>query len=318
MRYSPLAVILCASQGIAAPIVMTDIAPIQGITAAVMGDLGQPDVLVPQGADAHGYALRPSDAARLNDADVMIWVGAGLTPWLEKSVTTLGGSAAVLELLDTSGWTPRAIAKADDHEDDGHDNHADHDNNDDHDSHDDHSDHDTHDHGDIDPHAWLNPSVAAVWADHIAAALSTADPDNADTYAANARAFGQQLEDLDAKITTALAPYDGTPLIWPHDAYGYFADAFPVASAGSIADASARQPGPAHIAELRDIVAEQSVGCVLTDAEIGPKWATLVRDGSTAGTAAIDPLGADAPMGADHYTALMTNLATAIATCQAN
>ncbi len=344
MRFTSLAFIAAATQAQAAPTVVTDIGPVQGIVAAVMGEVGTPDVLIPAGVDAHDYTMRPSDAARLNDADVVIWVGEGMTPWLEKSVTTLGSSALVLELLDTSGWVKRATSEAghedhdddhdehkdhdddhedhgedhDDHEDhDGHDDHDEHkDHDDDHDDHEDHDDHAGHDHGDVDPHAWLDPTVAAVWAGHVADTLAQADPANAQTYADNAAKFGAELDDTSKQIKSALASYDGAALIWPHDAYGYFAQAFDINSAGSIADASARDPGPAHIAELRDIVRDQDVSCVLTDHEIGEKWATLVRDGSSAGTGYLDPLGAAAPAGAGHYTALITDLAAAITGCQ--
>ncbi len=320
MRPIAAALTVLASPAVAAPNVVTDIAPINGIASIVMGDLGTPEVLIPLGADAHDYALRPSDAGRLANADLVIWVGEGLTPWLLKSMETLGDDATNLELLDTDGWEKRDISKSqDDHDDhDDHDEHKDdkdhtdhegHDDHKDHDDHEEHDDHAGHDHGDVDPHAWLSPTVAAVWANHIATALGETDPENAQTYADNAAAFGLQMDDLMADLSAQMTAYEGKTVIWPHDAYGYFADAFGIMTAGNIAGINAADPGPAHIAELREHMSEDNVGCVLADTEIGPSWADLVREGTDAKT------GMLAPIGDGDYVATIEGMAATIATC---
>jgi zinc transport system substrate-binding protein len=303
MRPIATALTVLAGPAVAAPSVVTDIAPINGIASIVMGDLGTPEALIPPGADAHDYALRPSDAGRLANADLVIWVGEGLTPWLLKSMETLGDDATILELLDTDGWEKRDTSKSEDdhHDQEGHDNHK---------GHDDHEDHDDHaDHGDVDPHAWLSPTVAAVWAMHIATALGEADTENAQTYTDNAAAFGLQMDDLMADLSAQLAAFEGATVIWPHDAYGYFADAFRITTAGNIAGINAADPGPAHITELREHMADDNVTCVLADTEIGPSWADLVREGTDAKT------GILAPIGNGDYVATIEGMATTIAAC---
>lgn len=82
------------------PRVAVDIAPVHSIVAAVMGDLGQPDLIVPPGASPHGYSLRPSEARALDQADLVVWVGHGLTPWLEGPVDALGAGADKIELME--------------------------------------------------------------------------------------------------------------------------------------------------------------------------------------------------------------------------
>jgi len=59
--------------------VVTDIAPIHSITAEIMGDTGTPTLLLPANADAHHFQFRPSDAAALQNADVVVMVGDTLT-----------------------------------------------------------------------------------------------------------------------------------------------------------------------------------------------------------------------------------------------
>lgn len=156
------------------PKVATDIAPVHSLVAQVMGDLGTPDLILPPGASPHGYAMRPSEAAAISRADLVVWVGEALTPWLERPVENLGNSAAKIELLSVEGTLVLegredavfAAAEHDEHgheghghDDHGHDEdhgaHEDHDahaDHDDHSAHKDHDDHTGHDHSDHDDH----------------------------------------------------------------------------------------------------------------------------------------------------------------------
>ena len=85
------------------PRVAVDIAPLHSIVASVMGSLGTPDLVVPPGASPHGYSMRPSEARALDRADVIVWVGPTLTPWLEGPVETLGAGAASISVLNVQG-----------------------------------------------------------------------------------------------------------------------------------------------------------------------------------------------------------------------
>ncbi len=272
-----------AAQVHAAPNVVVDIAPLHGLVSDVMAGVALPTLLLPPHADAHSYAMRPSDAQALADATVVIWVGAGLTPWLEAPLQTLTPNAAHLALLDTDGWTPREI--------------------------------EGHGHGEVDPHAWLDPKIAAVWVGHIEKMLAGIDPENAASYAENADALRGELAALDAMILTDLAELRDRPLIWPHAAYGYFQDAYGLTSAGAISETDAAPAGPQHIAELRDLVVAGRAVCVLSDAEVSAPLLAVVRGDTDVNTARIDPIGAGITAGAGQYQALLTQMSQSIAGC---
>jgi len=85
------------------PKVVSDIAPVQSLVARVMQGLGVPDLIVTAGSSPHGFALRPSQARRLQAADLVVWIGPELTPWLVKPIGTLAGKAEVLALLQVPG-----------------------------------------------------------------------------------------------------------------------------------------------------------------------------------------------------------------------
>ncbi len=143
------------------PNVAVDIAPVHSLVARVMEGVGTPELIIPAGASPHEYSLRPSEAAALQDADLVFWMGEDLAPWLENAVDTLADDADVTELLHADGtmlldFRENALFEAHAHGDDDHDDHDhdheehgddDHDHGHDHEEHaeDEHS-HDDHDH----------------------------------------------------------------------------------------------------------------------------------------------------------------------------
>ncbi len=297
--------------------VVADTIPVHSLVAQVMGDLGAPDLLLPPGVSVHDYQMRPSDAARLAGARVVIWTGAGLTPWLADPVETLAPGALHLELLATDGWQALPL-RNDAAFDDGHDHangteshtgHSDHDNADDHDHADDHTGVAT------DPHAWLSPAVAAVWLDHIAATLAEADPAHGATYRANAAAAAARLAALQTALAAQLAPLSGSAFVVPHDAYQYFETAFALPAAGTVALSDAAAPGPAHVAALRDRVAAGDIACILTDPQTNPDWTAILTEAGLARTARVDADGTDIPPGPDAHAAILTGIAAALAAC---
>jgi len=149
--------VLMASPALAdVPRVAVDIAPIHSLVARVMDGVGVPDLIMAAGASPHSYSLRPSEASALQEADLVVWMGADLTPWLEGAIGTLADDAQVISLLAAQGTTllpfrEGALFEAHSHGDDdhGHDHDEAHDHDHGHDDHphDDHS-HDDHSHDD--------------------------------------------------------------------------------------------------------------------------------------------------------------------------
>lgn len=308
------------------PSVAVDIAPVHALVARVMDGVGTPDLVIPAGASPHSYSLRPSQAAALQNADLVFWLGEDLTPWLEDALATLAEDAAITTLLDLDetellDFREGALFEAHDYDDDDH-AHGDDDHSHDKDDHghgdDDHAHGDDdhgHDHGDHDPHAWLSPDNASAWLNVIAARLSAADPDNAGAYFANAAAGRAEIEALKAEVSEILDPVRGQSFVVFHDAYQYFENAFDLFASGAISLSDASDPSPARIAEIQDRVRDEAIGCVLAEPQFNPDLVAVVLDGTDAGTAVVDPLGADLDPGPALYAQMMRNLASALAAC---
>lgn len=144
---SVVGVLLSGTAMAEVPRVAVDIAPIHSLVARVMDGVGEPGLILQPGASPHEYNLRPSEAALLQEADVVVWVGPDLTPWMQDAVETLAGGAAQLTLMEAEGtillpFREGALFEAHVHgeDDHGHDDHG----HDEH-GHDEHG-HDAHGH----------------------------------------------------------------------------------------------------------------------------------------------------------------------------
>lgn len=297
----------------AAPDVVTDIPPVHALVSQVMGDLATPTLLLTKGASEHDFQLRPSQAAALADAELVVWIGPELTPWLDRALTGLG-AAQTLPLLDAPETMRRMFSADGAHM---HDDHADHAGEEEHAGHDDHADHADEDaHSGTDPHAWLDPANAKVWLALIAAKLGELDPANAATYTANATAAQTRIDELDARIAAQFAPVKDRPIVVYHDAYGYLAAHYGLQIFGSVALGDATAPGAAKLSALQTALQQDKATCLFPEAQHDPTLAEQLASGTSLRLGApLDPVGSTLTPGPDAYDALMTGLATAITDC---
>jgi zinc transport system substrate-binding protein len=311
------------------PSVVTDIPPVHSLAAMVLGDLGSPVLLLDQGADAHDFQLRPSQAQAVAGAGLVVWMGPEISPWLDRVIDGLGSDAPQLALLAVEGTALRSYDAADeehghDHaeakDDHGHDHdHAEakegHDHGHDHDHAEAESGHDhghghDHDHSGTDPHAWLDPGNAALWVDALAAELGRLDPANAAAYAANAAAARDRIAAAEAAAAARLEGLLDRPVIVNHDAYGYFAGHFGLISVAHIAGGDAASPGAAALRDLIAAAQDKGAACVFPEANHDPGMAEQVAADTGARLGgALDPEGSGLTPGPDLYPALVTGLA---------
>lgn len=284
------------------PQVAVDVAPVHSLVARVMQGVGTPALIVRPGASPHGYAMRPSEATALERADLVIWVGEALTPWLEGGIKTLAARARVIELLGARetrvldlregvAFGPPGDGTAqDDHDHDGHDHHG------------------------VDPHAWLDPENARRWLGLMADELAEIDPEHAVQYARNATEAQAELDVLMAEIEADIAPIKDARFLVYHDAYQYFEVWSDLAASGSIALGDAASPGPARVAALRDMARAEDIACVFSEPQFDPRLVTRVF-GDVAGHGVLDPMANDHAPGPDLYPDLMRAMARALLAC---
>lgn len=282
MRMAAILAVVMVSPAVAeVPRVVTDFGPVQSLVMDVMGDLGAPTMLLEGGSDPHDFQLRPSQAAGLEQADLVIWVGPELMPGLGEAVVTLASGAQVVALLHDGGGTQRPFEE-----------------------------------GGIDPHAWLDPTNGMAWAGRIAAALGRADPANAATYATNAAAVQARLTALDAEIAAQLAPVQALPFVVYHDALGYFTDHYGLNVAGAIELADGSAPSAARLTEIRALFTATQPLCVFPETGRDPKFIAALSEGTTVRIGAAHDLEfIERPAGPGQYEVMLREIGEGIASC---
>jgi zinc transport system substrate-binding protein len=284
--------------------VIASIKPIHSLVAAVMKGAGEPALIVEGAGSPHTYSLKPSQAAALQDADVVFWVGEELEAFLQKPIETIGTHTKAVELIQAPGLETLPLREGGTFEPHQHDGEE-------------HAHEEGHDHGhdEIDMHAWLDPQNAKALANEIASTLGKADPANAALYKANADNLDMKLDVLTDEITTSLAPVSGKGFIVFHDGYQYFEHRFGLSAAGSITIAPEVMPGAERLTQIRAKVKELGATCVFAEPQFEPKLVSVAIEGTDARSAMLDPLGATLQPGPDLYFDLLHAMANSIRSC---
>ena len=320
------------ASGQAAPDVVASVKPVHSLVAAVMKGVGEPALIVEGAGSPHTYSLKPSQARRLQDADIVFWVGHELEAFLEKPIETIGDKAKVVELTDAHGLVKLPLREggafeAHEHHDEEHagGEHAGHDHTG-HDHDDDHEkagekhahEHDEHEHGEFDAHLWLDPENAKAMLHEIEETLSAADPGNAATYAANAANASADIDALVKEVDTTLTPVRGKGYVVFHDAYQYFEKRFDIPASGSITVSPEVMPGAERVSEIRARIGELGATCVFAEPQFEPKLISVVIEGTAAKSGILDPLGSSLKDGPDLYAELIRGMATSLRDCLAD
>jgi zinc transport system substrate-binding protein len=284
--------LLAALPAKAAPDVLATIKPVHSLVAAVMEGVGTPDLLIGGAGSPHSYALKPSDAFKIERAALIFEIGPDVETYLTQPLATLGshGRVVALERAPDVRLLPArrgGLWQADSED------------------------------GPNDPHSWLDPENAVAMTDAIAAALAQTDPGHAAAYRANAARETATLAALDKELAANLAPLRERPYLVFHDAYRYFEARYGLDAAGAVTVGPDRPVGPRRVEELRQAIARQHISCLFLEADIPPKLADTLAEGNALKTGELDEVGARLTPGPGLYPALLRGIAHALTQCLA-
>ena len=307
--------------------VVASIKPIHSLVSYLMDGVSKPSLIVDGYASPHGFALKPSHAKMLQEADIIFWVGEDLENFLEKPLTSIAKKAEKIELMEAHGLNKLKFRERnifddhDDHHDDhGHkkkDDHDDHGHDEDghkkKDDHDDHDDHEGHHHGEFDPHIWLDPINAKIILNEMVEHLIENDAKNASTYKSNLDKALKDIDKLTMEVMTELS--QSTSSIVFHDAYQYFEKRFNVNVLGAFTVNTDVMPGAEQLAEIREIIEHDKVSCIFSEPQFNPDIINAVAKDMDIKTGVLDPLGATLNPGKDLYFDLIKNMSKSFKGC---
>lgn len=276
--------------------VLASVRPLGFIAAAIADGVMPTEVLLPDGASPHDFALRPSDIQRMRTADLVVWVGPEMEAFMTKSVAQLPPNRQV-EIAALPAVKPMLIKGSDDDE---HDH--------------DHDDGDHH-HGEYNMHVWLSPEIARETAIVIHNKLVQLVPQKKQQLDANLSHFEETLTKADKNLGSILQPVQGKGYFVFHDAYGYFEKHFGLSPLGHFTINPEIQPGAQRLHLIRTQLVEQKATCVFAEPQFRPAVITAVAQGTKVRMGTLDPLGSGIELGADSYVNFLSQLTNQYLSC---
>ncbi|MET0004557.1 MAG: zinc ABC transporter substrate-binding protein [Candidatus Thiodiazotropha sp.] len=298
--------VLCSLAGNAhgALNVVVSLKPVHSLLASLMQDVAEPRLLLDDSQSPHGMSLKPSQIRMLNEADLIVWVGASLEPALSHLLQRQSFEAPILSLLETPDLHLLPIRNRREWRSHGH----------------------SHDHNDshpdqavisamLDNHIWLSPENAAAMVRHLTQKLIELDNAHSAAYRKNSRELLNRLNTFDNVIRTRLKPVANTPYIVFHDAYQYFEAHYGMHTVGTVNITPDQLSGARHIHRLRQTIEQRGARCLFTEPQFEPKLAHTLVEGLAVKIGELDPLGEQLPPGPDCYFSLMRGLADNLLNC---
>lgn len=241
--------------------IVASIKPLALMVEEIAGEHVEVTVLVRPGQTPHDFAFKVSDRQRLLQADLLVWVGPALEPYLaglahEREQVSM---AAVVDIADTHHH--------------GHDNNHEHGN----------------DHGHADQHLWLNPAYGKAMVTAIADALARLDPQHAALYQHNAERIGQQL--LAIPVTPATQGNAATERRYAivHQAFDHFLDYFPYSRPMMLTPVPEVSPGARQLWQASQQL--QSGDCLMVESKSPGKWVQTFAERNDLQLKLIDIMG---------------------------
>ncbi|MDH2066179.1 zinc ABC transporter substrate-binding protein ZnuA [Pantoea sp. GD03673] len=283
--------------------VVASLKPVGFIAAAIADGITPVEVLLPDGASEHDYALRPSDAKRLKNADLVVWVGPEMEAFMAKSAAELPAQKN-LAMVNIDGVKPLLISGGEDEDEHAADKSEEHD-----------ADAHHHHHGEFNMHLWLSPEIARKTAVAIHGKLLELMPQDKAKLDANLQQFEVALADTDKRVSAQLAPVRNKGYFVFHDAYTYFEKHYGLSPAGHFTVNPEIQPGAQRLHQIRTQLVEQKAVCVFAEPQFRPAVIDAVSRGTQVRKGTLDPLGTDISLAKDSYVKFLSQLSSQYESC---
>ena len=219
--------------------IVTSVAPITNIVQNIGGEKINLIGLVPEGVNSHTFDLVPSDAIKINNADLIIIDGLNLETEIEEIANNAIAKNSKIHLLKLGDNT---VDKADWIFDFSFPKEK----------------------GDPNPHLWLNVDYAIKFANLTRDKLIEIDPSNSKYYTENSKKYTKLLKQLDNGIKKSIMtiPPENRKLITYHDSWAYFAPRYNITVIGAIQPSDFGEPSAKDVADLIDQVRAEKVPAI--------------------------------------------------------
>ena len=270
--------------------IVASLYPLAYFTERVGGDGVDVTLLIEPGVETHDFEPTTGDLKKMRSADLVIYSGeafgsAGFEAWVNRATDSLGDDAPAAvgaSTLDRERLLPPAA--------DGHDT------------------------SQLDPHVWLDPTLAADQVRKIETALAAVDPESAAAYRRRAKTLIGELNSLDLEFRSVLGSCRTDVFVTSHNAYSYLAERYGLDQLAIAGTSPEAEPGPGTLAEISDRMQGLGLRHVLTEPIISPRLAQTIAEETAAEVLTLHPLEnltpAEAERGDTYFSLMRSNLET--------
>ncbi|MSQ14997.1 MAG: zinc ABC transporter substrate-binding protein [Dehalococcoidia bacterium] len=247
--------------------VMTSFYPLQEVAQRVGGDRVSAVNLTAAGGEPHDLELTPKDIERLRKSQLLVYIGGGFQPALEKAIEAV--KSPNLTILDVIEGTPLMEGQA---EDDGG------------------GDQKPAEEARMDPHVWLDPTRMQTFVTKLKDALIKIDPDGRSAYEANAKAYQNTLASLDQEYRSGLKSCRKREIVTSHAAFAYLAQQYGLEQISITGINPESEPSPQHLQEVVKLTKERGVRIIFFETLVDPKVADTIAREVGAKTMVLNPI----------------------------
>jgi zinc/manganese transport system substrate-binding protein len=274
------------------------------IARTVGGDLVDvTSIISDPSQDPHSYEADARTQLAVSKADVVVENGGGYDSFVDTMVDASGTDATVIDAVDVSGLDPEA--GHDDHADEATDAASD-------DATPEADDHNDHDHGAFNEHVFYSLPSMAKLATALADEFGRVDTANADTFTANAEAFGTKIADLEAQAASIKTTHDGDPVAYTEPVPGYLFDAMGLVNVTPAEFSEAIEEGddvsPAALNETLKLFTDGKVDLLAYNEQTSSAETEQVEKAATDAGVAIVPVTELLPEGEDYVAWQQSNI----------
>lgn len=253
--------------------VVVSIAPLKGLVEPLLPRGSTVDLIVPPGVSEHGYEAPPSKLAAMQNADLVVTIGLGLEPQVDKFLAQNKNDKRVaLKFADLVGVVAAHDHSAHEHKHDGSCcNHE------------------------SDPHLWLDPVMVRQFTEKLAANIAERFPaseGSGDEHPAlvAAKKQAERIDALDAAYRAAAENAQVRTIVVGHDAYGWMARRYSLSTI-AIAGLTAQEPTHKAVQSAVAAISKRGAKAVFVEPQLSPAAGKRIADQARVPVLTLDPLG---------------------------
>lgn len=259
--------------------VVTTLFPQYDFANQVGKDAVEVKMLLKPGVESHTYEPAPSDIIEINKADIFLYTGDEMEPWVSKILDSLDSDVMIIDLSKNI-----TLDKVGDHDHEHEDEESDGDH-----LHEDESEEAEHEEDHVhsyDPHIWTNPLNAKIMVEDIKTALSEVDKANKMTYENNAKDYLASLDQLDQDIREVVKQAKRDEVVFGgRFAFHYFFEEYGLDYVSAYDSCSSEtEPSAKVIATIIDKVKEDQIPVIFYEEFANPKVAESIANATGAKT----------------------------------